>query len=71
MSDERLTLKQAGELTGRDPSALRHAIQRGRLAAERVETPRGPIWYVARANLETYIAEADAWPANPRHRPHR
>jgi hypothetical protein len=67
MSDtsDRLTIRRAADLIGVAPGALRSAIFRGRLRGERMETPRGPVWYIARADLDDWRAK---YPGSARRR---
>lgn len=59
---DHLTLREAAELAGyRDPASLRQAINRGTLAATQVETPRGPVWLITRADLDAYLAQRPPW----------
>ena len=53
MSEELLTLAEAGALIGRSPVTLRHQIQNGRLAARLI----GKTWVVTRVELNRYVTE--------------
>ena len=52
-----LTLTEAAQRAGVDPSALRHAIRLGTLTA----TKRGRDWFVESAEIERYIRERKTW----------
>lgn len=67
IGNDRLTLQQAAALAGyTDPATLRQAIRRGTLAAEREDTPRGPVWYVTRDQLAAYLAQRPPWKQDQR-----
>lgn len=55
--DERLDLNAAAQRAAVQPAALRQAIRAKRLVAEKVDSPRGPYWLVAVAEIDRYIAE--------------
>jgi hypothetical protein len=61
MPDDRLTLKQAAALVGHNPASLRQAVLRGKLTATQEQTPRGPVWYTTRADLDRYLDQRPAW----------
>lgn len=65
MREDRLTLNQAAKLAGIKPASLRQAILRERLPATQVDSGRGPLWYVTRADLEHYIATKRRTGRNP------
>lgn len=52
-----LTLTEAAQRAGVDPSALRHAIRLGTLTAIK----RGRDWFVEPAEIERYIRERRTW----------
>ena len=45
-----MTLKQAAEALGLDPSGLRHQIKNGKLKAEK----RGRDWWLTKGEVERY-----------------
>lgn len=59
-----LSLREAAEWMEVRPDTLRQAANDGRLAAERIDTTRGPVWMVTRGELERYRRERR--PAPPR-----
>ncbi len=53
---EPMTLREAAAYARISPVSLRAAIHRGRLRAERRETPRGSIWYTTLYDVAHYLA---------------
>lgn len=58
---EELTTRQVAALIGATPDTINKAIRAGRLPARKEETPRGPIYWVTRADAEAYRASVTQW----------
>lgn len=68
---DEITVPQAAEEAGVTRAALNHAVRTGALKANRVDTPRGPVYLVQRGALQAYMSgrKYNAAPVPPTYRP--
>ena len=67
MSGERLTAAQAAEYLGyRDSSRVRQLVRGGKLQADKEDTPRGPILWFRRTELDAFIEWRNSQSLNKR-----
>jgi hypothetical protein len=62
---DRLTVTQAAQRMGRDPSRVRLLIRQGRLHAEREDTPRGPVYWLKAEDVDAFTPKPHGRPAKP------
>lgn len=54
MTNKLLTLAEAAALLGLSADTLKRQAQRGKLRAEKHDTPRGPVWMTTNEAVEEY-----------------
>lgn len=59
---DRLTVTQAAQRMGRDPSRVRALIRSGRLPATKDETPRGPVYWLTTTDVDAFTPMAHGRP---------